>query len=506
MRRSLRFQLIAIVIVTVASVLAIDQWLDTRLSEHALERDLREQAGLALEAIDSLWGHTEPERLVHVLRTLAASHREIEAVDIFRFAESGPELAATTRGEAALAIATLTGEQVARLQAGGEFETPTQAPDGAGILRVAAPLRRQGAVIGAAQVDLSLAGAARLKHRLRAIHGAFLGLSIALTSLALTFFLDRQVARPVATLVHGMRRAEAGALDARVTCAGSDEFAFLAGSLNRMLARIESLTAGLEWRVRQATHDLAVKNRELENANERLWRAQLEIGRSERLAALGQMAATIAHELGTPLNSVLGYTQLLRREPLAPEHAAKLDIVESQVQRMIETIRSVLDRTRDRGPRRGPVAVEPLVAEAIALVSTRLAGRELTLRSELRPDLPPVPADGIELRQVLLNLLANAIDATPPPGTITVSATLVSGNGRPGRYLELAVRDSGHGMTAEERERVFEPFYTTKAPGRGTGLGLAIVDHIVRAHGGHVLVETAPGAGTVMRVRLPLEV
>ena len=216
------------------------------------------------------------------------------------------------------------------------------------------------------------------------------------------------------------------------------------------------------------------------------------------------MAATIAHELGTPLNSVLGYTQLLRRESWPADEREKLAIIESQVQRMIETMRSVLDRTRDRELERAPVALGPLVTEALTMVSSRLAGRDLALENRVPPDLPPVPADAAALRQVLLNLLTNAIDATEPPGTITVGASLLSANGS-GRQIELRVADSGHGMSTEALGRVFEPFYTTKAPGSGTGLGLAIVDHIVRAHGGQVLVESAPERGTTMRIRLPLE-
>src|SRR5207244_1689338 len=145
--------------------------------------------------------------------------------------------------------------------------------------------------------------------------------------------------------------------------------------------------------------------------------------------------------LGTPLNSVLGYTQLLLREDLPAEQATKLAVIESQVQRMIETIRSVLGRTRDRAVGRGPVALAPLVSEALALVTTRLAGRALVLRSEIPPDLPPVPGDPAALRQVLINLLANAIDATEPPGTIVVGARVLSSNGR-GPQMEIAVSDS----------------------------------------------------------------
>ena len=504
MYRSLRFQLIAIVVVTVATVLAASQWTDTRLSERALEADLKDRGRLYLRTVDSLLGRTGMEPLRRELHAIVEGDREVTAIDILRWREGRFEPVITTRPPNEAGEVTLGAETEARLVRDGFVQLELPGRDGAVTWRMAMPVRRRNVLVGAMQVEFSLAEVFRLEHSLRVTGFVLLASSIALITLLLAFFLERRVARPVADLVDGMRRAEQGELGARVRLPWGGEFAFLAGSLNRMLARIEDLTAGLESRVRQATRDLAEKNRELQEANEKLWRAQLEVGRSERLAALGQMAATIAHELGTPLNSVLGYTQLLLREELPGGQATKLAVIESQVQRMIETIRSVLDRTRDRQLERVPVLLAPLVSEALALVSTRLAGRDLVVQSEVPTDLPPVPGDAAALRQVLINLLANAIDATEPPGTISVRAAVLAANGR-GRQLEVIVADSGHGMAGEEVRRVFEPFYTTKAPGRGTGLGLAIVDHIVRAHGGQVMVESTPGRGTTMRVRLPLE-
>jgi len=502
--RTLRVQLIAIVVATVATVLVASQWLDTRLSEGALERDLEERAVLYLRTVDSLWGQTGREALRRALETLVAGDRELTAIDVLWRRDGRFEPALTTRPAGEAPPLELDSVAQARLLATGSVRTATERRDGAVVWRMASPLVRDGMLVGAVQVEFSLLEIARLEHRLRMIGGIFLLASIGLISLLLLLFFERRVGRPVAALVDGMRRAEAGELGARVNVAGGGEFAFLAASLNEMLARIEDLTAGLESRVRQATRELADANRELKETNEKLWRAQLEVGRSERLAALGQMAATIAHELGTPLNSVLGYTQLLRREDLPAEQASKLAVIESQVQRMIETMRSVLDRTRDREIGRGPVALAPVVGEALALVSPRLADRTLVLRSDVSPELPPVPGDAVALRQVLINLLINAIDATEPPGTILIGASVRSPNGR-GPQLEITVSDTGHGMSEDEARRVFEPFYTTKAPGRGTGLGLAIVDHIVRAHGGQVLVESSLGRGTTMYVRLPLE-
>jgi two-component system NtrC family sensor kinase len=503
--RKLSVQLIAIVVLTVTTVLVVTQWIETRLSERALERDLHERALLTLRTVHSLWERTtNPNDLRHALATIVEGDREITAIDIFNIEAGQASLAVTSRQHSDEGNAELTARELERVNAHdvGNANLPGHTKDDG--WRMAIPLEHNGGIAGAAQVEVSLVEVARLNRRLRATAAASLLASIGLTSLVLAVFLERRVAWPVAALVDGMRRAEQGELGVRVAVPGAGEFSFLARTFNGMLARIEELTAGLEEKVRRATRDLDDKNRELQTANEKLWQAQLEVGRSERLAAIGQMAATIAHELGTPLNSILGYTQLLLSDSLRPDQAEKLAIVESQVQRMIDTIRSVLDRTRDRAVQRQPVPVAPLVSEAMALVSARLVSRNLDAHKEVPADLPPVPGDAIGLRQVLLNLLSNAIDATDPPGVVTVSARVLSNDGR-GQRLELAVNDTGHGMSAEELNRAFEPFYTTKAPGRGTGLGLVIVDHIVRAHGGHLVAESAPGQGTTVRVQLPLE-
>ena len=439
------------------------------------------------------------------LATLVEGDREVKAIDVFRVHDGVAEVAATTRDTPDADADTLTSEQLTWLSRRSVLVSALPSSGRGRRWRIAVPLRRDGVMIGAAQAELWTSAMEHLNHWLRLIDTAMLLSSIALISLVLAFFLERRVTRPVAALVDGMRRAERGALGTRVALASGGELGFLTNSFNSMVGRIEELTAGLEARVQAATLDLEEKNRQLQAANENLAQAQFEAGRSERLAALGQMAATIAHELGTPLNSVLGYTQLLLRDEVSASQEDKLQVIESQVQRMIETIRSVLDRTRDRAVRRVPVPVRPLVEEALALVSARLSAADVQVRVEVPADLPPVPGEAIGLRQVLLNLLINAVDASDPGSTIEVSARVLAADDPRGRFLEIAVRDIGHGMSADDLRRVFEPFYTTKAPGRGTGLGLVIVDHIVRAHGGQMVVDSVPGQGTTMRVQLPLE-
>jgi two-component system NtrC family sensor kinase len=342
-----------------------------------------------------------------------------------------------------------------------------------------------------------------LRAQLTRIDLSMLGAAVVAMFLALAAFFSRRVDRPIRDLVGAMRAAESGGLAVRVPAQRTAEFDYLVASFNRMLARVENLTSSLESRVRRATLDLATRNRELRDANAHLRAAQLEAARSERFAALGEVAATLAHELGTPLNSVLGYAQMLRRAGLAPEHEAKLEILESLVRRMIEIMRNLLDRTADTGARRSVVAVRSLVADAVEVVKSRVESAGVDLSWQVADDVPSLSGDPVALRQMLVNLLVNAVDALSPFGTILVAASLVDGPAS--RAVEIVVADDGPGIAPDHLARIFEPFFTTKSADRGTGLGLPIVQRVARAHGGSVVVESAPGAGTTMRVRLPLE-
>lgn len=505
MRRSLQTHIIAIAVLTVTAVLAVSQAVDSHLTARAVQQDARERAELVLQTVSLLWTTTAPADLMGKLAAIVYGDREVDAIDILRLDGDTAQVELSTRPEPQVGGLPLNAEQVRQIERGVKVIRPLPEVPGAGW-RVAIGLPSGGPIRAAVQVELRSKEVSRLERRILAIDAGVLLGSIAIISGLLAVFLSRRVGRPIADMVAGLRALASGDLSARLMVRTDDEFRFLSDQFNAMAARLEALTTDLNAQVRRATADLAERNTELETANARLWEAHLELGRSDRMAALGQMAGTLAHGLGTPLNSVLGYVQLLRREPLAPGQAEKLAIVESQLQRMIEEMRGVLDRTRDVPLRRVPLVVEQVVADAVRLVANRAAARQIDLRADVAPNLPPLPAEAVGLRQVLLNLLTNAVDATPDGGRITVAAALAAGESGRGRRLALSVSDSGHGMSAVERRQAFEPFYTTKGPGRGTGLGLVIVEHIVRAHGGSIVVESAPGAGTTVGVFLPLEV
>ena len=466
------------VLVTVSVILGLTQWVNSALSQAALEHDAGDRALLAARVVDSLWDAHDWTGLAAILGALVGNHREIIDVDVLTVDVAGSATVVSTSG--------------------GHPSVPRR-----DTRRLEVPIRRDGNVVGEVRTEVSLAPARALHKQLTSIDLSMLGVSVVALCAALAGFFSRRVDRPIRDLVHAMRAAESGGLAVRVPAQRTAEFDYLVASFNRMLARVENLTSSLESRVRRATLDLATRNGELREANAHLRAAQLEAARSERFAALGEVAATLAHDLGTPLNSVLGYAQMLRRAGLGAENDARLEILESQVRRMIEIMRNLLDRTADSGARRSVVAVPALVGDSVEVVKSRVESAGVDLAWHVDDDVPPLSGDPVALRQMLVNLLVNAVDALPPFGTIRVSASLDDGGA--GRAVAIAVADDGPGIAPDHVARVFEPFFTTKSPDRGTGLGLAIVQRVARAHRGTVAVESAPGAGTTMRVRLPLE-
>jgi signal transduction histidine kinase len=222
---------------------------------------------------------------------------------------------------------------------------------------------------------------------------------------------------------------------------------------------------------------------------------------AERLAAVGKLASVIAHEVGTPLHVIAGRARHLGRR-LGEDHPAQGDVetIREQVGRITRTMRHVLQSSRAIPARREAVDLGRLVREVARIVTPEYAARSVRLVLAVPAGLPAIPADADGLTQVLLNLLTNALAATPSGGRVEVRGTAAVRDGRPG--IALAVTDTGTGIAPEHLERIFDPFFSTK-PSGGTGLGLSICRDIVRAHEGAITVESAPGAGARFGIWLP---
>jgi two-component system NtrC family sensor kinase len=512
--RSLRLRLVVLLVLSVVSVLAVATALDIRLSTRMAERNLQERALTLTKEIDillgSLWGRTDLRNFHHRLGELARQHRNVADIEILLPVGDQWRLLGSS-GRARLA------EPIPLDRLAMELDRPIwQLLPGSSHLGFAvAPFHLGPRVIGSIRVKASLAEVERMSKQQARQALLLTLLSVLGISAVLGLILTRTIARPVRLLVDAMNAARAGRLDTRVHLRGSDELQQLGDHFNRMLetiatadqenrqlvGRLSRFNDELESRVAAATRDVATKNLELQRINGQLWHVQKQLGRAERLAALGQITAAIAHELGTPLNSVLGYTQLLTREVTSKEGREKLAIIESQVRVMSQAIRNALDQTRTPSLQRRPVAVAPLIEDTLALIDPMVRAKGIEVTRQLDHAPATIAADPRGLQQILLNVLTNAVDALDHGGQITVTAEADSENGGPPGLL-LRIADNGVGIAPEDMTQVFQPFFTTKGVGRGTGLGLSISQDIARAHDGCLRIESRRGEDTTVEIAI----
>lgn len=291
----------------------------------------------------------------------------------------------------------------------------------------------------------------------------------------------RVVGKRVNELVEKTRRVARGHFDEPVAVDGADELTLLASELNFMAGQLQQA---------RSLHATEAKAR---------LDAEIHLRRTDRLRTVGQLAAGIAHELGTPLNVISGRASLLMRHLAEDQQAlASARAIHEQAARITVIVRRFLDFSRPSPPQRSSMDLEALVRETVALVQTVL--REGSVSIEVAcPESVVVELDIEQMRQVLSNLVVNAGQAAPH-GQVRISIHRLD------RAAVVHVDDSGTGVPDDLRERVVEPFFTTKDPGEGTGLGLSVVQRIVREHGGRLEIADSTLGGARFSVFLPIEV
>jgi len=302
------------------------------------------------------------------------------------------------------------------------------------------------------------------------------------------------VGRPLSRLTEKTRRIGGGDLSHPLPIRGRDEISELGKSLNVMCGQL----AEAQDRVRAET-------------NARIAAIE-QMRHGDRLKTVGRLASGVAHELGTPLNIILGRAQQnIRGDLPSPEAAECSRIIVSQAERITNTIQQLLDFSRQRSLKRSPVDLRTVVRQTLDLLRP-LARKGNTTLSFAEEDAPCIVfADTGLMQQVLTNLIINAVHATRSGGLVEVGlrqeyAEPPADRGYPaGEYIHLYVRDTGEGIPEENIPHLFEPFFTTKAIGEGTGLGLSVAHGIVRDHGGWIDVRSRVGEGSCLSVFLPLE-
>ncbi len=467
-------------------------------------------------------GFKDPDKLDQLLASIAGPDRSIFQIDVFKrvgkgnevelvrssgdetLVDWGPEIGsfmALPKAQAEL-VDLNTGRQAWKVYLPIRTHKLGQPP--IGLIRAYCDLERWEVVWDN-----------NLKRTLRTLPGVLLGEFILLWLILRVLISD-----PIEAMVLTMQRLELGEASARAPVRRSDELGLIAARFNDMAVQLEragqerealireirGLNANLQDRIDAALSELQAKNDELAAMVERNALLREELGAQERLAVAGQLTATFAHEVGTPLNLVTGHLQLLDAQTDLPDKTReRLNVIHAQIQRVGDIVRRLLDLTRRPQLHKEPQPFEDLLSDLQQLWTPTLAAHGITVEAQAPPGCC-LNVDRKQMEQLFLNLMNNAVDAMPSGGTVRLTA-LVSEESTPGGlWWELRFHDSGQGIPFELLGQVFRPMFTTKPEGKGTGLGLSICREIVRGHGGEIRIESMEGRGTTVIFTLPGQV
>jgi signal transduction histidine kinase len=349
------------------------------------------------------------------------------------------------------------------------------------------PLRAAGgAIVGTMEVTHQMS---TIEDRVRS---ATWDIAVRLTLLAISMtlltglVLQREVLRPLSHLMVGIRNLGRGESAKPLPVERRDELGRVAEAFNTMATQLQA-----------ARHELLLET-------EHTLDLEQQLRHSATLAVAGRLASGLAHEIGTPLNIISGRAEyILQNLPAGDALGEELDVIVGQIDRITAMIRSLLDTVRPVKPEIQPTMLKDVVDRLLLLLEHTARRHGVTLDVAIPADLPLVRADRNQLQQVLINILMNAFEAARPVGNVMVRARRAQHATRAG--VEIEVRDTGPGIPASLLPRIFEPFFSTKAPGEGTGLGLPICRDILKSLGGDIRVESTLGAGTTFSVWLSEE-
>ncbi len=367
----------------------------------------------------------------------------------------------------------------------------------------------QQSVLGVLDVTMSLEPAeARL---LDATRSAFLTslLAVLMISAGLFFLISHRVRRPINRMIAATRRVASGDFRHPVSGGATGEIGFLVSSFNDMVASLSSSSQHIEDWVETLEQNVAEKASQLRAA-------QYQVVQAEKLSSVGLVAAGIAHELNSPLMAIITYAHLVH-DTLPSESQARDDVqmIVREANRCAAIIRQLLDfsRKQDELPEPEPSSVQRALQKAVELLKIELQNAGVELRTSIPDDLPMVEANEVQLQQVFVNLMMNAIHAMPDGGRLTVKADIASRGDYANVKLpphhgtslvRIRVRDTGTGIAPEDLGRIFDPFFTTKPVGQGSGLGLSVSMGLVRRYRGAILASSDGRSGAEFTVLLPV--
>ena len=320
-----------------------------------------------------------------------------------------------------------------------------------------------------------------------------------LIGIAVSGFIGSRLAAPIRELENMARRVAGGERDVQIRVRTRDEIGALAGEFNEMTRTlmqreedIRELNRGLEHKVQERTA-------ELEENNRLLVKTRAELVRAEKLAAIGELAAGVAHEINNPMAIIRGNVELLQMSvPIEADNREEVDTIFQQVGRVERIVSNLLKFARQEQKHAGSVAINRLLHDVLSQLGHQVPLTGIAVEERFATGLQEITGDRDQLRQVFTNLILNAVQAMPDGGRLTVATRLHAD----ADVCEVTVADTGCGIAGENLAQIFNPFFTTKM--QGTGLGLSVSYGIIREHGGKIDVQSEVGAGTAFRVVLPV--
>ncbi|HYF69283.1 MAG TPA: ATP-binding protein [Ohtaekwangia sp.] len=240
-----------------------------------------------------------------------------------------------------------------------------------------------------------------------------------------------------------------------------------------------------------------IRRSETEEEKQKL---QTKLQHVERLAFVGELSAGIAHELNEPLGRILGFAQLIKKGgSLNDQQDADIERIIKASLYTREIIKKLMLFSRQMPQQISEVNLNQIIEDILYFIDVGYQSNQIRIERKLVAEIPVIRADSVQMTQMLVNLITNAIHAMPDGGTLTITTHYEQGN------IKLSVKDTGHGMASDVRKKIFEPFFTTKPIGQGTGLGLSVVQGIVDSHEGKIMVRSTPGKGSKFEVLLPVK-
>jgi signal transduction histidine kinase len=313
-----------------------------------------------------------------------------------------------------------------------------------------------------------------------------------LVAIAIASFFSKRVTARIDQLRKGAEVVENGRLDYRLLINSGDEIELLSKQFNSMASKLQESHQTLERKVEERTRELKA--------------SQDAMVQQEKMVGVGQLAAGIAHELNTPLGTIIGYAQMLRedlaQQPGAAASLADVDEVIGQAGRCRDLVKNLLNFSRRSSTEKTNASINEIIRKILSLVEHDFEMKSVRIFLDLDKSLPHARVNENEIAQVILNLANNAGDSMSSGGELHVSTRYDDINDR----ICITVHDTGCGIKESDRTRVFEPFFTTKEVGKGTGLGLSICYKIVENHLGSIEFDSVIGKGTTFRIYLPAKV